>query len=116
MSQARVSRDAKFGVAGYCFTAALAMRYADACPDRIAAAASFHGGGLFTDSMTSPHLVLPRIKARLYFAHAMKDRSMPEEAIRNFERTLEEWGGQYESETYDGAYHSWTSSDSPVYN
>jgi carboxymethylenebutenolidase len=41
---------------------------------------------------------------------------MPEEAILNFERALEEWGGQYESETYDGAYHSWTSSDSPVYN
>jgi carboxymethylenebutenolidase len=115
-SQEHVSRDAKFGVAGYCFTGAVAMRYAAARSDRIAAAASFHGGGLFTDSPTSPHLVLPRIKARLYFAHAVKDRSMPEEAIRGFERALEEWGGRYESETYDAAYHSWTASDSPVYN
>jgi carboxymethylenebutenolidase len=52
----------------------------------------------------------------LYFAHAVKDRSMPEEAIRNFERALQARGGQYESETYEGAYHSWTSPDSPVYN
>jgi carboxymethylenebutenolidase len=41
---------------------------------------------------------------------------MPGEAIRSLERALEDWGGQYESETYEDAYHSWTSSDSPVYN
>jgi carboxymethylenebutenolidase len=111
-----VGRKSKLGAAGYCFTGALAMRFAAACPDRIAAAASFHGGGLFTDSPNSPHLVLPRVRARLYFAHAVKDRSMPEDVIRKFERALEAWGGRYESETYDGAYHSWTSSDSPVYN
>jgi carboxymethylenebutenolidase len=116
MSQKHLSQRSGFGVAGYCFTGAVAMRFAATCPDRIASAASFHGGGLFTDSATSPHLVLSRIKARLYFAHAVKDRSMPEEAIRNFESALEDWGGQYESETYEGAYHSWTSSDSPVYN
>jgi carboxymethylenebutenolidase len=33
-SQEHVSGDAKFGVAGYCFTGALAMRYAAARPDR----------------------------------------------------------------------------------
>jgi carboxymethylenebutenolidase len=115
-SEEHVSEKAGLGVAGYCFTGAVAMRIAATCPDRIAAAASFHGGGLFTDSATSPHLVLPRIKARLYFAHAVKDRSMPEEAIRNLERALEDWGGRYQSEAYEGAYHSWTSSDSPVYN
>jgi carboxymethylenebutenolidase len=63
-SQEHVSEKSGFGVAGYCFTGAVAMRYASACPGRIAAAASFHGGGLFTDSPTSPHLLLPRIKAR----------------------------------------------------
>jgi carboxymethylenebutenolidase len=104
------------GVVGYCFTGSLAMRTAAARPDRIGAAASFHGGGLFTDAPTSPHLVLPRIKARLYFAYAVSDRSMPEEAIEKFNRALEAWGGKYESQVYDGAYHSWTVSDSPVYN
>jgi carboxymethylenebutenolidase len=103
-------------VAGHCFTGAVAMRIAAARPDRIAAVASFHGGGLFSEKPTSPHLLLPRIKARLYFAHASDDRSMPAEAIANLEQTLAAWGGRYESETYPDAYHSWTVSDSQVYN
>jgi len=41
---------------------------------------------------------------------------MSEEAIAKFEQALAQWGGKYESETHKGAFHSWTSSDSPVYN
>ena len=104
------------GVVGYCFTGAFAMRTAAAMPDKVAAAASFHGGGLYTKEPTSPHLVLPRIKARLYFGHATKDRSMPEEAIEKFNRALTAWGGRYESDIYDGAFHGWTTPDTPVYN
>jgi len=106
----------RFGVVGYCYTGAFALRVAAACPGRIAAAASFHGGSLVTDSSTSPHLLLPRIHAQLYFGHAVNDRSMPEEAIRTLDAALEKWGGKYRSETYEGAYHSWTASDSPLYN
>jgi carboxymethylenebutenolidase len=104
------------GVVGYCFSGKMAMYAAAVRPGKIAAAASFHGGGLYTDGPTSPHHVLPLIKARLYFAHAVQDRSMPEEAIVNLEHALKRWGGKYESETYEGAHHSWTSTDSPVYN
>ncbi len=104
------------GVVGYCFTGSMAMRTAVVRPARIVAAASFHGGGLFNDGPTSPHLLLPRIKAQLYFGHAIQDRGMPEEAIRKFELALKAWGGKYESETYEGAYHGWTGSDSQVYN
>jgi carboxymethylenebutenolidase len=103
-------------VVGHCFTGQMALRIAAARPGLIAAAASFHGGGLFTDAPTSPHLLLPRIRARLYFAHATQDRSMPAEAIAGLEQALAAWGGRYESETYEGAFHSWTVSDSPVYN
>jgi carboxymethylenebutenolidase len=104
------------GVVGYCFSGAMALGIAAARPDKIAAAASFHGGGLFTDAPTSPHLVLPGVRARLYFGHAIEDRSMPKEAIENLERALKSWGGKFESEIYEGAYHSWTTPDSPVYN
>jgi len=109
-------RPGAMGVVGYCFTGKVALHTAAARPDKIAAAASFHGGGLFTDTPASPHRTLPRIKARLYFGHATKDRSMPEEAIADLGRALEAWGGTYESETYADAFHSWTASDSPVYN
>jgi len=104
------------GVVGYCLSGPFAMRPAAARPDRIAAAASFHGGGLYTDAPTSPHLVLPRIKARLYFGHAVQDKSMPQEAIDKLDQALKDWGGRYESEVYEGAYHSWTVPDSPLYN
>jgi len=103
-----------FGVVGYCFAGAMVLRTA-ARPDQIAAAASFHGGGLYTDAPTSPHTLLPRVKARLYFGHAIEDRSMPKEAIEKFDRALAAWGGRYESEVYP-AHHGWTVPDNPSYD
>jgi carboxymethylenebutenolidase len=105
------------GVVGYCFTGGVALRMAAARPEQIVAAASFHGGGLYNDSPNSPHLVLPRVAARLYFGHADNDKSMPAEAIKKLEAALETWGGnRYESELYEGASHGWTVPGSPVYN
>ena len=104
------------GVVGYCFTGAMAMRTAAVRPAKVAGAASFHGGGLFTGAPSSPHLVLPRIKAQLYFGHATNDASMPQEAIEKFDRALAAWGGKYQSEVYEGAFHGWTVPDGPVYN
>ena len=104
------------GVVGFCFTGALAMRIAAARPDRVGAVASFHGGRLFVEGPASPHLLLPRIQARLYFGHAVEDRGMPPEAIEKFNQALAGWGGRYESEVYAGAHHGWTVPDSPVYN
>lgn len=104
-----------FGVVGYCFTGPMALRTAAARPDQIAAAASFHGGGLYTGTATSPHTLLSRLKARLYFGHAIDDRSMPKEAIENLDRALASWGGRHESEIY-GARHGWTVPDNPAYD
>ena len=48
-------KSGKVGVVGYCFTGQMALRMAAAAPDRVAAAASFHGGFLVTDKPDSPH-------------------------------------------------------------
>ena len=104
------------GVVGFCFSGAGAMRAAAARPERIAAVASFHGGRLCTDQPTSPHRELPRIKARLYFGHAVNDKSIPAEQIELFEDALKAWGGRYESETYEGALHGWTVPGGQAYN
>ena len=112
----KASNGGSIGVVGYCFTGAFAMRTATANPGKVAAVASFHGGGLYTDEPTSPHLVLPRIKAQLYFGHATNDRSMPQDAIEKFERALAAWGGKSHGEVYEGAFHGWTVADAPVYN
>ena len=112
----RSTTQGPIGVVGYCYSGAFAMRIAAARPDKVVAMASFHAGRLIVDTPQSPHLLLPQIKARLYFGHAVQDKSMPQESIEKFEAALREWGGQFESETYEGAYHSWTTLDSPVYN
>src|SRR5882762_3947606 len=85
----------KMGIVGYCFTGAMAMRTAAVRPEKIAAAATFHGGGLYTDTPTSPHLVLPRVKAQHYFGHAIYDQSMPKEAIEKLDRSFGSGGGKY---------------------
>lgn len=46
--------------------------------------------------------------------HAVNDKSMPQTSIDNFNRVLEAWGGQYESEIYEGALHGWTVADTPL--
>lgn len=116
LAQQHGVKNGAMGVVGYCFTGAMAVRFAASQPEKFGGAASFHGGRLYTDDPTSPHTLLPLIKARLYFGHAIEDRSMPKEAIEKFERALASWGGKYESETYAGAHHGWTVPDSPAYN
>ncbi|HYS47091.1 MAG TPA: dienelactone hydrolase family protein [Rhizomicrobium sp.] len=106
----------KIGAAGYCFTGQMALRIAAAVPDKVAAAASFHGGFLVTDKPDSPHKQLPRVKARLYFGHAVEDASATPEQVAILEQALRDWHGAFQSETYDGARHGWTVPGRPVYN
>jgi carboxymethylenebutenolidase len=109
-------RSGLVGVVGYCFCGALAMRTAAARPSQVAAAASFHGAGLYkADDPNSPHLVLPKIAARLCFGHATEDGSMTAEDIRHFEEALAAWDGDYETDTYP-AKHGWTVPDNPVFD
>jgi carboxymethylenebutenolidase len=106
----------KVGAVGFCIGGGIALRAAAVRPDLVGAVASFHGGGLYTgkDDLRSPHQVLPRVKARLYFGHATDDKSMNSDAIKHFEKALQTWGGQFESEIYD-AHHGWTVPDNPAY-
>jgi carboxymethylenebutenolidase len=110
-------RTGPIGTVGYCFGGALSLRAAAERPQQVAAAASFHGGGLYKkDNSDSPHLVLPQVAARLYFGHAVQDNSMPAEAIEQLDHALATWDGPYESEVYAGAHHGWTVPDNPAFN
>jgi len=109
-------RTGPIGVVGYCFGGAMALRTAAAFLGRVAAAASFHGGGLYkSHDPNSPHLLLTQVTAQLYFGHAVDDRSMTAEDIANLEQSLAAWNGKYESETYVGTSHGWTVSDNPAF-
>jgi carboxymethylenebutenolidase len=71
--QASVNKSKKIGTQGYCMGGALVVRTAAAVPNRIGAGASFHGGGLVTNQPSSPHLLAPKIKAKMYFGIASND-------------------------------------------
>jgi carboxymethylenebutenolidase len=116
LAQHQAVKKGPFGAVGLCFAGAVVLRMAAASPHQIAAGASLHGGRLYTDAPDSPHLLLPKIKARLYFGHATKDNSMPQDSIDKFNKSLHTWGGRYESEVYEGAQHGWTVTDNPAYD
>lgn len=106
----------KIAAVGYCFTGAMALRTAAVAADKVAAAASFHGGQLVTEAPDSPHSRIPQVKGELYFGHAVEDNSMPPAAVEKLNDTLKAWGGQYQSEVYEGARHGWTVPGRDVYD
>ena len=65
------------GTTGYCMGGLMSLTAAGTYPDRIVAAASYHGGRLATDAPESPHLLAPRMKARVYVAGAIEDAVVP---------------------------------------
>jgi carboxymethylenebutenolidase len=115
LDQPEVAGD-QIAVVGYCFTGAMALRTAAVCAGQVAAAASFHGGQLVTEAPDSPHTRVSKVKAELYFGHAVEDPIMPPEAIEALNQTLKAWGGRYQSEIYDGARHGWTVPGRDIYN
>lgn len=106
----------KIGATGYCMGGAISLTVAGTFPDRIAAAASFHGGYLATEADDSPHLVAPAIKGRIYVAGAVEDPSYPPEMAARLERALTAAEVDFSCETYEGARHGWTMADFPVYH
>lgn len=103
------------GATGYCMGGAMAIRAAGHYPDRIVACASFHGGRLATDAPDSPHLLAPKIKARLFVAGAIEDPSFPDDMKARLEDALTKAGVDHTIETYP-AKHGWVFRDTPVYD
>jgi carboxymethylenebutenolidase len=101
---------------GYCMGARVGWRIAAAMPDRVAALAGFHAGGLVTDDADSPHNSASDISAEMYFGFADQDPSMTAEQIATLERTLDEAGARYRSEIYEGAQHGYTMADTAAYD
>ena len=85
-------------------------------PDRIAAAASFHGGRLATDSQNSPHLLAPSIKARVLVIGADQDAGFPPEQAERLRGSLAAAKVNHRVEIWPGALHGWTMKDVPTYN
>jgi carboxymethylenebutenolidase len=113
---AQMASPGPVAITGYCMGARVAWAIAAAHPDRVAAVAGFHAGGMATDQPDSPHLTASKVKAEMYFGFADEDPSMTAEQIATFERALEEAGARYRSEVYDGARHGYTMADGPAFD
>ena len=112
-AQPQVDRTKKIGAQGYCMGGALVVRTAASVPERIGAGASFHGGGLVTDKPDSPHLLAPKIKARMYFGVAASDDRRQPAAKGKLEESFAKAGVPAEVEVYP-ATHGWCVPDMPI--
>jgi carboxymethylenebutenolidase len=106
-AQQQVNKKKKLGVAGYCLGGGYVLKTAAAFPERIGAGVSFHGGGFIRDSADSPHLVIPKIKARLYFAVASDDDQREPEVKDKLKAAFAAAKAPAEIEVYPNTPHGW---------
>jgi len=111
--QASVAKNRKIGTQGYCMGGPIALRTAGNVPDRVGAAASFHGASLVGTAADSPNVMAAKTKAQFLIAIAAND-----DMQRPTEKTVlkDTLGAAAEIEVYDGAQHGWCPPDSGVYN
>ena len=114
-AQSQVNKAKKIGTQGYCMGGPLVVKTAAALPNRVGAGASFHGGGLVTDKPDSPHLLAPKIKARMYFGIASNDDQRQPDAKDKLKEAFAAAKVPAEIEVYP-ARHGWCVPDMPAEN
>ena len=120
-AQKSVNVKKKIGTQGYCMGGPLVFRTVAALPNRIGAGASFHGGGLVTDQPSSPHLLIPKMKANLYIGIASNDDARQPDAKDKLKEAFVAAKVHAEIEVYQ-SLHGWcmpdmpASPDKPIYN
>lgn len=115
-AQKEVDTKRRIGTTGYCMGGAMTIYTAALNPNRVGAAASFHGGGVATDKPDSPHLLIDDTNAGYLFAIADNDdKETPNEKVLLAEalKPRPQW---HEVEVYAGAMHGWCPPDGRAYN
>ncbi|MEB3030860.1 dienelactone hydrolase family protein [[Mycobacterium] nativiensis] len=108
-------RGDRFGVCGYCMGGRTSVVVAGRVPDRVAAAASFHGGGLVTDTADSPHLLAEKMRATVYVAGAKNDSSFTKAHAATLDEALTAAGVPHTVEFYP-AEHGFAVPDNAPYD
>ena len=112
-AQKQVNTSKKVGAQGYCMGGPLVFRTMAAVPNRMGAGGSFHGGGLVTDQPTSPHLLIPKMKGRLYVAVASNDDQRQPDAKDKLKEAFAAAKVPAEVEVYQ-SLHGWCVPDMPA--
>ena len=103
------------GTTGYCMGGVLSLRTAGTQPERVAAAASFHGGNLATEAQDSVHRLADRMRATVYVAAAQDDGSFPTEQWERLEQAFSGAGVDFTMESYPAA-HGFAVPDNPTHD
>ena len=104
------------GTTGYCMGGRMSMLAAGGIGDKIAAAASFHGGRIaVADDPNSPHLAADRIAATVYVAGAIEDASFTTEQAALLESALTAAGVDHTVVFYP-AHHGFAVPDNDTYD
>jgi carboxymethylenebutenolidase len=106
----------RIGAVGYCMGGGRAITAAAAYPDRVVAAASFHGGALASDAPDSPHRRVGTIRGRVYVGSAGVDGSFPPEQSARLAEALRTAEVDHAIENYVGMAHGWTVPDNRVFD
>ena len=69
-----------------------------------------------TDSASSPHLLAPKMKAKVLVAGGDQDPYFPDEACATLDKALKDAGVDAEVTIYRGAMHGYAPPDLPVYD
>jgi len=104
-----------FGTTGYCMGGRTSLIVAGRVPERVAAAMSFHGGGLAAEDPGSPHLLADKIRAVVYVGGAADDASFTEEQAATLDMALTEAGVEHTIEWYP-ALHGFAVPDNAPYD
>ena len=114
--QPEVDTNRGIGTTGYCMGGPMVMRTVAAVPDRFAAGATFHGGGLATNAPDSPHLLIPQTQAQILHCIAENDDDNDPQAKVTLRDAYDAAGIAAEIEVYEDAMHGWCAIDSQVYH
>jgi len=110
-----VDTSSGIGTQGYCMTGPFTLWTAAARPDRIKAAASFHGGGLVqAGNPQSPDRMMGKMSADLLLAIARDDDAKAPDDKDALRKAADEAGRQAQIEVFPGD-HGWTVYDAPSY-
>jgi len=104
-----------FGTTGYCMGGRISLMVAGRLPARVAAAMSFHGGGLVSDDASSPHLLADKMAATVYVGAAEHDASFTTEHGETLDKALTAAGVEHTIEFYS-AGHGFAVPDNEPYD
>jgi carboxymethylenebutenolidase len=114
--QPQVDRKRAIGSCGYCMGGPMTIRTAAVRPNRVRAAASFHGAGLVGDKPDSPNKLVATTRADYLVAIAANDDARAPAEKDVLRAAFIAAHRPAEVEVYSGTMHGWCPPDSKVYD